>query len=235
MKIYIGIASTTHIDRHGDRLSKDALDDMARQINEKYIPKLIDHDWNKHVGVILYGKVFRLEDGEYALGAVSGLFEDTLEFQKFKSGDKNIVWKDYRKFLNVNELVTTLHNKAKETNEIQDNFNKQGTARNVADLLETHLDSTNVLPDGTVYKIKRFVTSAGDLRIEVYPKDHYPTHFHVISKQRKFNARFNLNTLEFESMKSGKISNGDIRKIQNFFRDYPKMLIRLKEEYSKLN
>lgn len=234
MKIYTGIASTTHIDKHGDRFSKGALDDMARQINEKYIPKLIDHDWDKHIGAILYGEVFQLNDGEYALGTVSGVFESEAEFGKFKTKSKNTVWQDYEKYLDVNELMIAIDSKSVETKEVQENFNKQRPTRNVADLLETHLDSTKVLPDGTVYKIKRFIASTGDLKIEVYPKDHYPTHFHVVSKQRKLNARFNLNTLEFLSMKNGKISNGDIRKIQNFFRDHPEMLIRLKEEYFRL-
>lgn len=233
MEIYIGITSTTHTDKHGDRLSKGALEDMARQINDKYIPKLIDHDWNRHVGAILYGEVFQLSDGEYALGTVSGVFESEAEFGKFKTKSKNTVWQDYKKYLDVSELMMAIDNKATGKSKFQDDLNKQRPVRNVADLLETHLDSTKVLPDGTVYKIKRFIASTGDLKIEVYPKDHYPAHFHVVSKQRKINARFDLKTLEFLNMKNGKISNGDIKKIQNFFRDHPEMLIRLEEEYSR--
>ncbi len=58
MKITIGIASTTHIDRHNERMAKSALDGMAVQIKERFIPQLIEHDLNQHIGVGLYGEVF---------------------------------------------------------------------------------------------------------------------------------------------------------------------------------
>jgi len=58
MKIITGIASTAHIDRHNERMAKSALDSMATQIKEKFIPQLIEHDPNQHVGVILYGEFF---------------------------------------------------------------------------------------------------------------------------------------------------------------------------------
>jgi hypothetical protein len=41
--------STTHIDKQGEKMAKSALDSMAIQVNTKYIPQLIEHDWNRQV------------------------------------------------------------------------------------------------------------------------------------------------------------------------------------------
>jgi len=229
MKIITGIASTTHIDRHNERMAKSALDSMAKQIKERFIPQLIEHDPNQHIGVVLYGEVFRLKDGEYALGIVSGIFENDQEKKRHKSGSANNVWQNYEKYLDINELVK-INEQNRQVTKI--NNSKQS---NVADLLETHLDSTQVLPDGTVYKIKRFIAATGDLKIEVYPKDHKPKHFHVISKQRKINARFDIDTLAHINNKQGSISFGDIKKIQNFFKTHPRQLEFLKNEHASLS
>lgn len=228
MKIGIGIASTTHIDRHNERMAKSALDGMADQIKEKYIPQLVEHDWNRHVGVLLYGEVFQLKDGEYALGVVTGLFENEGEKNEFRSGQPNKVWQNYKHYLNIEELIGLSDLKK------PDLVSQNRIPVNIADLLETHLDSTQVLPDGRVYKIKRFVAATGDLRIEVYPKDHEPSHFHVISKQRGINARFDIHTLELVSMKEGRIKKDDIKKIQDFFRTSPTFLNRLRNEHGRM-
>lgn len=229
MKITTGIASTTHIDRHNERMAKSALDSMAEQIKDRFIPQLIEHDPNQHIGVLLYGEVFQLNDGEYALGIVSGIFENEQEKKDYKTGDSNKIWQDYKKYLDIDELV-----KMNEQNKQMAKANNPKQA-NIADLLETHLDSTQVLPNGTVYKIKRFIASTGDLKIEVYPKDHEPEHFHVISKQRKINARFDIKTLDHINNKQGSISSSDIKKIQNFFDTHPKMLEFLKNEHARLS
>lgn len=226
MKISIGILRTTHIDRHNERMAKSALDSGAEQIKERFIPQLIEHDWNQHVGVILYGEVFQLDDGEYALGIVSGIFENEEERTTYATGKRNIFWSDYKKYLDVNRLKELV---GKNKISLVDS-----SARNIADWLETHLDSTEVLPDGTVYKIKRFIASTGDLRIEVYPKDHeHQPHFHVTSKQRKINARFDIKTLELINTKNGEIQPKDIKKIQIFFKTNPEYLEKLKNEHSR--
>lgn len=227
MKIDLGIASTTHVDRHNERFSKSALDSMAEQINEKIIPQLIEHDWNQWVGVILYGEVFQLDDGEYALGVVSGIFEKEEEKTVYVIGEQNIFWSDYKKYLDISKLKALV---GENRNFVSDNL-----AQNVADLLETHLDSTEVLLDDTVYKIKRYIAAAGDLRIEVYPKDHeHQPHFHVISKQRGLNARFDIQTLEFINAKNGSIQPKDIKRIQTFFEANPEYLEKLRKEHDRL-
>jgi len=231
MEIIVGIASTTHVDRHRERMAKSALDSMALQINEKFIPALLDHNLNSHGGVVLYSEVFQLTDGEHALGIVSGVFENESEKEKFKSGQANDVWEEYKKYLDTKEL-SRLH--AENSKLGNDHLGQNNSKLNTADLLEIHLDSTQVLPDGTVYKIKKFIAATGDLKIEIYPKDHKPAHFHVISKQRSINARFSLETLELINMKQGAISNTDIKKIQNFFLTHPQDLKKLKSEHGRM-
>lgn len=228
MKIFTGIASSTHIDLHREKMTKDALDGMAKQINERYLPYLIEHDPNKLIGVVLYGEVFQLKDGEYALGNVAGLFENEEERKIFKINQPNKVWKDCKKYLNINELTQLIDGKDNGKN--YENVKEW----NIADWLETHLNSTQVSSEGLVYKIKRYIANAGDLRIEVFPKDHYPAHFHVISKQRGINARFNIETIELISIKEGKIKNDDIKKIQNFFKTHPFFLEKLNNEIKRL-
>jgi len=228
MKIRIGIASTTHIDRHYERMAKSALDSGAEQINERLIPHLIEHDWNQHVGVLLFGGVFKLDDGEYALGIVIGIFENEEERRIYATGKPNIYWSDYKKYLDVDRLKELV---GENNISLADSSDK-----NIADWLEIHLDSTEVLSDGTVYKIKRFIAATGDLRIEVYPKDHeYQPHFHVISKQRKINARFDIKTLELINSKNGEIQPKDIKKIQNYFKMNPEYLEKLKNEHIRFH
>jgi hypothetical protein len=80
------------------------------------------------------------------------------------------------------------------------------------------------LPDGRAYKIKRFIAATEDLQIEVYPKNHQPSHFHVILKQRDINARFDIHTLELVNMKEGKIKEGDIKKFKIFSKHHLRFL-----------
>jgi hypothetical protein len=97
------------------------------------------------------------------------------------------------------------------------------------------LDSSKIWEDGSVYRIKHLVASTQDLRIHVYAKDHWPPHFHVVSRQRGINARFDLKTLEHISTKAGVIRPDDVKKIHAFLKQYPEVLVRLKDEYARLN
>ncbi len=111
MKIVTGIVSTTHVDLHRDQMAKEALDDMASQINDRYIPLDINHQ-GTYVGVILAGKVKRMEDGEYGLYGVMGIFETVDEVNRFHYGSNNIIYQNYLNLLennNMNPIKLTIH------------------------------------------------------------------------------------------------------------------------------
>jgi Domain of unknown function (DUF4160) len=231
MKIRGGIASTTHLDYHGQRMAKSALDQFAGQIKDRYIPLLIEHDFDRQIGVNLSARVVRLEDGEHALLIVSGIFEDDSEAAAFRSGEANAVWKRYESTLDdVETRVPTLLSMAADWPSPEDAEYPQ----TIAGQLELHLDSTSVAPDRSVGLIKQRIATIRDLEINVYPKDHEPAHFHVRSRQRNMDARFRIETLEFINEKRGKIKPKEIRQVQDFFEKNPAMYAQLKQEYERL-
>ena len=76
------IMATTHVDAHGDKMSLEALQSMARQVKERYIPININHDIRyPPVGRIVSAEIIKLSDGEYALLGTAEVFDesDTLE------------------------------------------------------------------------------------------------------------------------------------------------------------
>ena len=226
MKIITGIASTTHLDAHNERFTKNALDGMAEQINSRYIPLLTNHDPNQQIGVIMYGQVAPTTDGEFALLVVAAMFEGSDESYSFVNGAPNTAWSTYQHLIpGLSENVRTVG----DGNGIQeDAFRERG---NLADLVETHLDSTSVWVDGHVIKTKRLIASTGDLFIHVY-RDHDPPHFHVLSKQRGIDVRFSLDTIE--PLKGSIISPNDVKKIKEFFRLRPDILKRLNSEHARM-
>jgi len=124
----------------------------------------------------------------------------------------------------------------KKSNEIGYSKSDAKVLDEIAEALETYLDSSRVLPNGTVYRIKLFVASVRGLNIEVYPKDHqFQPHFHVISIQRRMNARFDLVTIKYINCKSGHIRKSDERIIKDFFCKYPDELARLRSVHANMN
>lgn len=232
MIIYTGIASTTHIDLQRQRMAKSALEGMALQINTKYIPLLIEHDRNKDIWVNLYWEVFQLDDWEFALWIVQWVFENDKDRTHFQFGYDNISALHYSKHLNIDELkykdklIIKNKNKLTTDNEIKGK-------NNLVDLLEKFLDQTNITPDGKVCNVKHFIASSGGLRIEIYSNDHNPPHFHVVSKQRKINARFHLYTLEYINSKVWKISEKDKKKIKYFLESNRSYVNKLHNFYEK--
>ncbi|MCK4504803.1 MAG: DUF4160 domain-containing protein [Candidatus Aegiribacteria sp.] len=105
----------------------------------------------------------------------------------------------------------------------------------IVGLLEDFIDTRVIMPDGRMYIWKARVASVKDLTIDVYPHDHDPPHFHVRSCQRGIDARFDLSTIELINEKRNRIRSKDIRIIQFFFRKWPDMLEKLKEEYARMH
>ena len=94
MMIIKGIASTTHIDSEGDKITKNAQHMMEEKINREYVPIDIEHSEN-YIGVIFCAKVKKLKDGEYGLFIVAGIFETIAERNSYKYGEKNEVYEKY--------------------------------------------------------------------------------------------------------------------------------------------
>ncbi len=234
MKIEIWIASTTHIDRQNEKMSKECLEWMAEQINSKYIPQLIEHNFDNQVWVLLYWEVFWLPDWEFALWVVFWIFESEKDENIYKNYEKNLVFSEYKKHFNKEKLIKLfLFNKidTEESNiENIDNSNLD----NIALLLEKYFNKTNVTLDWKVYFVKHFIAETNNLKIEIYPKDHFPEHFHIRSKDRKLNARFDLNTYEYISTKNWKITDKQIKQIKSFLENNPKIAELLKTEYIRL-
>lgn len=71
------VGATTHIDRHNTRLTKEALESMARQINSNRKPVFtIEHDTTlPPIGKLLQAWVKPTEDGEYKLLILQETFE----------------------------------------------------------------------------------------------------------------------------------------------------------------
>lgn len=223
MKIVTGIASSTHVDLHGERVSKENLDLFVEQIHSKYIRSNIEHNENNTIGVVLHGKVVPYSDGEYGLFVVVGHFETKEEKERYKIGQPNEVWEEYVDLIKDVKILQS-------NGSIAPKINRE----NIADLLEIHLNSTKISNDGQIYKVKHYIASVGDLRIEVYPKDHFPPHFHVISKQRGLNVRIDLYTLKLLSVKKGKARQKDVRKVQHFFEVYPDKLEKLRRKHREM-
>lgn len=199
---------------------------MAREINKQYIPFLFNHDRNNVLGVSLYGKVVELNDGEYALKVVSGIFETEDDRKQFKPGLLNTVWEQYQSLI-PEKLIKKTKNQNTNNSRL-----RRYSIKSVARLLTTHLDSTLIASNGSVYKIKRYVDSTNGLDIHIYPNDHRPAHIHVKSKQRAIDVRIRLDTLEVLSSKRGNARKSDIKKIKNFFEIHRDILEDLKNYHS---
>lgn len=73
-------AATTHLDRHGERLSLSALEQMCEQTNNSIMSMYYEHDYrNPPIGRWFGAEIVSLEDGEYALDIIGEVF----------SGNKN--------------------------------------------------------------------------------------------------------------------------------------------------
>lgn len=150
------LASSTHLDLYNERMARSALENGARQIQKKYVPHLIVHDFDRQIGVLLNAKVAKLPDGEYGLFAVVGEFESANEKITYKNGEGNTAHERYEEELKgIEEKISLTSTESLGTNRLRRNLN-------VAELLVIHLDATNVMDTGDVYKIKRYIASAGN-------------------------------------------------------------------------
>lgn len=98
----------------------------------------------------------------------------------------------------------------------------RSTLETLEAFLKRNLDSCQVWPDGTVLHTRQRVdVVAGRLKIEIYPKEHAPAHFHV--KYNNIDASF-----EIENCKliAGAISNKDYCILKDWHRGAKEPLIK---------
>ena len=80
MKRVESVIATTHVDRQGDKLTRDALESLVESMSKSLIPVNIEHDPRiPPVGRITSGFVRQREDGEFEAIAVMELFDDVVE------------------------------------------------------------------------------------------------------------------------------------------------------------
>jgi len=72
MGLVRAIFATTHVDSHGDQLTKEALEDMVTQSRSKHIRVTPEHDpRTPPIGRVVHSKHVELDDGDH--GAESTL------------------------------------------------------------------------------------------------------------------------------------------------------------------
>ena len=70
------VLTTTHVDRHNESMTVGALEAMAQQINEEYLPFGIAHDPREPpIGRIAHAEVRPIDDGHFELAATIEIFE----------------------------------------------------------------------------------------------------------------------------------------------------------------
>lgn len=79
--------------------------------------------------------------------------------------------------------------------------------------------------------IKERIETIRNMQIIIYSNDHNPPHFHVISKDKKIDAKFKIENCEFLS---GQIESKDLKRLKAFFNDM-KTKIVMKMVWDKRN
>ena len=223
---WLAIASTTHLDLHGEQIARRQLLDFEKTIAAKYIRYQYNHnDMGPKLGVIASAKLFDLPDGEAAAGVIIVEYTNDKTWEEFQIGAPNTSFEKFQKGIKV-ELLVEL-----------DRLNMLSYVPpklTLPDKLESFFQSHILDSNGAVRTNKYLVTEFGKFTVEVYPKDHRPAHCHIISAQRGINARFTLEPFELMNMKQGKITGKDKKIIMRFFTTHPDELESLRVEARRL-
>jgi len=76
------IMATSHVDLHGDKLTREALQSSANQVKERYLPINVNHDIRyPPVGRVTSAEIVELPGGESALVGTGELFEESDTFE----------------------------------------------------------------------------------------------------------------------------------------------------------
>ena len=72
-----GVLATSHVDRHGDQVSVEALRSLVEQVERTYIPQTMDHDPRiPPVGRLVSAELRVREDGEFEVFGTTELFDE---------------------------------------------------------------------------------------------------------------------------------------------------------------
>ena len=82
--------------------------------------------------------------------------------------------------------------------------------------MDKYINRTLVNEEFGVYFIKELVGKIRNMKIEIYPNDHNPPHFHVKSNDLSIDATFRLDDC---TLLKGQIDSNDLKRIKAFFND----------------
>ncbi|PKP01668.1 MAG: hypothetical protein CVU11_14560 [Bacteroidetes bacterium HGW-Bacteroidetes-6] len=97
--------------------------------------------------------------------------------------------------------------------------------------LEKVVNSGRYDPELGLYFTKEQVAKYRNMKLEIYPNDHPPAHFHVKSRDKSIDAKFRLDSGEYMS---GKITNQDKKAIFEYY-NIPQVNQRLFEIWEKFH
>src|SRR5713226_9595060 len=89
-----GITTTTHIDRHGQRFSLEALEENAKQHAREYIPILWNHDLRFPLGRSVGSQLIPLADGEFGLQTSQEIWEPEDTPESMMGDGRHMVLRD---------------------------------------------------------------------------------------------------------------------------------------------
>lgn len=220
----VAIIVTSHLDKHGERFSREAVIDVVRQIHNKLLPMRFNHDEVAgDQGAVLSAVDFKLNDGEIAVGVIAVHFDNYEQRQKYRIGEANLFFDQYKELINV-KLLLALNDMKMLLYEPEN--------MGISEALNAYLNSHYLDNNGKETVRKYNICNIGDFRVDVFPDDHLTAHFHIISKQRGINARISVDNLDLLSIKTGKqkISKRDLKLIKRFFRSQSEQYNKLKSE-----
>lgn len=86
MGLIKAIIATTNVDSHGDQFTKNALQGMVNQLNEKYVRVIKEHDPRKiPIGRIINSSLIELENGHFGVETISEIFDGNSEIEDDKN------------------------------------------------------------------------------------------------------------------------------------------------------
>jgi hypothetical protein len=92
----VGVFATTHVDLHHERFALSAIEGMAEQIAQNYIPFIWNHDIRfPPIGRVVSARIVELPDGEFGLETESECWEAGDSFVDLAGDGRSIVREEF--------------------------------------------------------------------------------------------------------------------------------------------